>query len=100
MLSTVIPIFQNERPVMKRLIDTDDGGFAPQVGETITCFCGIYIYTGVLSGVNDDHLELSDPKLVYDTGELNTGDWADAQDLPDPWRVMIQSIESWGAAKC
>lgn len=85
---------------MKRLVDTTDGGFEPQIGERIALFCGVYIYTGILAGTNDDHLELSEPKLVYETGELNSGEWSDAQDLPDPWRVMRQAIESWGPAKC
>lgn len=86
---------------MKRIIE-DDGlsGFESVLGKKVCLFCGIYIYTGTLSGVNSDHLELSDAKLVYETGELTTGDWKDAQCLPVPWRVMICAIESWGPAKC
>ena len=85
---------------MKRIIETEDGGFITLLGEKIVLFCGVYIYTGVLKGVNDDHLELTDPKLVYETGELATGDWKDAQPLPSPWRVMRRAIESWGPSKC
>ena len=86
---------------MKRIIETqDDGGFDALLGEKITLFCTIYIYTGTLAGVNADHLELKDAKLVYETGELASGSWKDAQALPSPWRVMKASIESWGAAKC
>ena len=86
---------------MKRIIEsTETSGFEAMLGEKITLFCGIYIYTGTLTGVNDDHLELTDPKLVYETGELLTGNWKDAQAMPDPWRVMRHGIESWGAAKC
>ena len=86
---------------MKRIIETtNDGGFDAMLGEKVALFCGIYIYTGLLVGVNDDHLELDDPKLVYETGELASGEWKDAQYLPSPWRVMRQGIESWGAAKC
>jgi len=70
------------------------------VGESIVVFCGVYIYTGVLCGVNDDHIELESPKLVYDTGSLTKGDWRDAQDLPSPWRIQKAGIESWGPAKC
>lgn len=85
---------------MKRIIETDGGGFEAMLGEKIALFCQIYIYTGVLTGVNEDHLELDDAKLVYETGELASGDWKDAQDLTQPWRVMRQAIESWGPSKC
>ena len=85
---------------MKRIVETTDGGFEAVMGEKVTLFCGVYIYTGKLTGVNDNHLELEDALLVYETGELNSGEWKDAQSLPSPWRVMIQGIESWGAAKC
>ncbi|HUT88022.1 MAG TPA: hypothetical protein VMY37_00870 [Thermoguttaceae bacterium] len=86
---------------MKRVIETDEiSGFDAVLGEKVTLFCGVYIYTGILFGVNADHIELSQPKLVYETGELVSGEWKDAQTLPSPWRVMRQSIESWGPAKC
>ena len=86
---------------MKRVVEIEnEGGFESMLGEKITLFCGVYIYTGVLAGVNNDHLELTSPKLVYETGELASGGWKDAQSLPSPWRVMQQGIESWGPAKC
>ena len=85
---------------MQRVVETDEGGFPAMLNEKVCLFCGVYIYTGVLSGVNDDHLELTDPKLVYETGDLSSGGWTDAQPLPSPWRVMLQGIESWGPAKC
>ena len=85
---------------MKRVVETVDGGFDAALDTKVCLFCGVYIYTGILSGVNDDHLELTEPKLVYETGKLNEGGWADAQQLPSPWRVMRQGIESWGPSKC
>ena len=86
---------------MKRIVESDEtSGFEAVLGENITLYCQIYIYTGKLVGVNDDHLELDDAKIVYETGLLDSGDWKDAQELPDPHRVMLQSIESWGPAKC
>lgn len=85
---------------MKRIVETEDGGFEALLNEKICLFCGVYIYTGVLAGVNSDHLELAQPRVVYETGELTSGDWKDAQPLPSPWRVMTASIESWGVAKC
>ena len=86
---------------MKRIVECETGsGFESVLGEKITLYCGIYIYTGRLVGVNNDHLELEEPKLVYETGCLDEGDWKDAQDLLSPHRVMIRSIESWGPVKC
>ena len=86
---------------MKRIVETTDGGFAAVLGENVVLFCGVYIYTGQLVGVNDDHVELSDAKIVYETGSLTEGEWTDAQALPGAvWRVMRQGIESWGYAKC
>ena len=84
---------------MKRILESDDAGFVTMLGEKVCVFCSVYIYTGVLSGVSEDHVELTEPKLVYDTGPLDHGEWKDAQTLPSPWRVQIQHIESWGPAK-
>ena len=85
---------------MKRVVETDEGrGFEKLLGKSIIILSGVYHYTGVLSGVNDDHLELSNPKLVYETGDWKADDWKDAQPLPAPWRVMIQGIEAWGPGK-
>jgi len=85
---------------MKRLIETEDGGFAAMLGENVCLFCCIYIYTGQLVGVNDDHIEIENARIVYETGELSSGEWKDAQPLPGTHRIMMNSIESWGQAKC
>ncbi len=60
--------------MIRRIVETTDDGFDALLGEKICFFCGIYFYTGKLVGVNDDHLELEEPKIVYSTGELNQGD--------------------------
>ena len=86
--------------MMKRIVETAEGGFDALLGEKICLFCGVYIYTGKLIGVNEDHLELDEAKIVYETGPLDRDDWKDAQPLPNPWRVTKQAIESWGPAKC
>ena len=85
---------------MKRIVETADGGFEALLGEKIQVWCGVYIYAGTLSGVNEDHIELTDAKIVYETGELSAKKWANAQDLVvSPWRVMKQAIESWGPGR-
>ena len=85
---------------MKRLVESEGEGLVAHLGEKVTLFGLVYIYTGVLSGVNDSEVELTDAKIVYETGELTSGDWKDAQDLPSPWSVRLAAIESWGPAKC
>ena len=85
---------------MKRLVETTGEGLEAHLGEKVTLFCMIYIYTGTLTGVNDTDVELTDAKIVYETGELTSGEWKAAQSLPSPWNVRTAAIESWGAAKC
>ncbi len=87
--------------MMRRIIeDTETGGLEAMLGKNVMFICAVYIYTGKLVGVNDDHVELEDAKLVYETGEWTASEWGDAQPLPSPWRVQTANVESWGAAKC
>ena len=85
---------------MKRLVETTGEGLEAYLGQKVTLFGLVYIYTGVLSAVNDCDVELTDPKIVYETGELTSGEWEDAKSLPSPHYVRTAAIESWGVAKC
>jgi hypothetical protein len=85
---------------MKRIVETSDGGFEGALGTDVCLICGVYIYSGKLSGVNDDHVELKNAVLVYETGDWNKSGWTDAQKLPGSvWRVQKSQIESWGEGK-
>lgn len=85
---------------MRKIIDEVSGeGLEKLLGETVTLFCLNYIYTGKLMGVNASCVLLSDAKIVYETGDLNTKTWKDAQALPGPWYVQINAIESFGILK-
>jgi hypothetical protein len=89
------------RNEMKRIVQSEDGGFEAMLGEDIFLLCSTYFYVGKLVGVNEDHLELEEAKLVYETGPWGSAEWEDAQLLPgEVWRVMIDSVESWGKVKC
>lgn len=82
---------------VKRIIEEATGGFTACLGETVLLLCANYFYYGRLVGVNEDHVELADASLVYETGEWSADKFADAQVLPmDPLRVQIASIEAWG----
>lgn len=86
---------------MKVLVETKEGeGLEAFMGQNITLFCGVYIYTGKMVGVNDTCVKLEDAKIVYETGPFNSKDWKDAQALPTKfWYVTTQSIESFGICK-
>jgi len=85
---------------MKRLIEEVIGeGLEKLIGYRVTIFCLNYIYTGKLVGVNASCILLRDAAIVYETGELNSKTWKDAQELPGPWYVQIGAIESFGVLK-
>jgi hypothetical protein len=79
--------------------EVENEGLASLLGKRITLFCGVYIYTGDLVGVNETCVKLSNPAIVYETGELTLGLWKDAQKLPKDWYVSTQAIESFGELK-
>lgn len=83
---------------MKKIIEVNNNQVSMEdlLGETVTIFCCNYIYTGELLGVNDTYVELSNPKIVYETGCLTSKEWKDAQTLPHSWSIMKSAIESWG----
>lgn len=85
---------------MKKLVEEVNGeGLDKLIGERVTLFCMNYIYTGKLSGVNETCVLLTDAAIVYETGELNSSDWKDAQPLPNDWYIQISSVESFGILK-
>ena len=74
-------------------------GLEHLLGERITLWCFNYIYTGKLVGVNKAYIKLTDAKVVYETGELTSKEWKDAQKLPGDWYVQTAAIESFGVLK-
>lgn len=87
---------------MKQLVKVEEveaEGLIGLMGQVVTLFCGVYIYTGKLVGVNDSFVKLDQPKIVYETGEFTTKTWKDAQALPNSWYVQTAAIESFGICK-
>ena len=87
---------------MKKIVNVTEvsgEGLEALMGERVTLFCMNYIYTGNLVGVNSTCVLLEDAAIVYETGELNSKTWKDAQKLPKNWYVQIASIESFGCLK-
>jgi hypothetical protein len=72
-----------------------EGGAVTMLGKTVYVSCTSYAYTGLLSGVNDKFIELSDPSIVYETGAWTDKSWKDAQKLPTKTTVVFLSqVES------
>lgn len=85
---------------MKKLVEeVSNEGLEKLLGERVTLFCAVYIYTGKLIGVNEDCLLLSEPAIVYETGAFTEKSWKDAQPLPHDWYVQRSMIESFGILK-
>lgn len=86
---------------MKVVVETnDEEGLEALMAQTITVWCGVYIYTGKLVGINGFCIKLEDPKVVYETGDFKVKDWKDAQPMTSKhWYVTLQSIESFGIMK-
>jgi hypothetical protein len=87
---------------MKKLVsvqEVENEGMVGLLGEEITVFCANYIYAGKLIGVNESFVKLSGAKIVYETGELTTKTWKDAQALPRDWYIQVGAIESFGLLK-
>ena len=81
------------------VIEVPNEGFDALLGQTITVFCAVYIYTGKLVGHNTDFIKLENPKVVYETGSFNTKEWKDAQALPNDLYIQKGMIESFSILK-
>ena len=85
---------------MKKIVNEVQGeGLEKLLGERVTLFCINYIYTGVLTGVNETCVLLADAAIVYETGPFDEKSWKDVQALPNDWYVQTASIESFGKLK-
>ena len=64
------------------------------VGKIYTFWCARYTYHGKVKAVNSTYITLEDAGIVYETGELNSKEASDLQELPNDCHVLVQSIES------
>lgn len=81
---------------MKKLVtEVENEGFMALLGSPVLVFCMNYIYTGTLTGVNEDCILLEDPKIVYQTGAFTDSKFEDAQALPNSLYIQKNSVESF-----
>ena len=84
----------------KFIVQESEGGLEKLGGMPVLVFAMNYIYAGVLSGVNDSFIELTDAKIVYETGPFGSRGYKDAQPLPGGvWNIQRSAIESFGPGK-
>ena len=85
---------------MKKIVEEVSGeGLQKLLGERVTLFCLNYIYTGKLIGINETCVLLTGASIVYETGELTSKSWKDAQALSHDWYVQLSAVESFGVLK-
>jgi len=85
---------------MRKIVEEVSGeGLEKLLGERVTLFCGNYIYTGKLIGVNTSCVLLQDAGVVYETGAFTDKKWKDMQPLPGDWYVQTAWVESFGVLK-
>lgn len=85
--------------VIKTIENVENEGFISLIGQRITVFCAVYIYTGDLVGVNDTCIKLENPAIVYETGAFDSKQWKDAQALPNTMYIQTAMVESFGVVK-
>jgi hypothetical protein len=83
----------------REVVNVPNEGLISLLDSVVTLFCANYIYTGKLTGVNEDCVLLEKPSIVYETGAFNEKNWKDAQALPNQIYIMKSSIESFGVIK-
>ena len=74
-------------------------GLVALLGKRVTIWCMNYIYNGILEGVNTTCVKLKDAAVVYETGDLSSDKFTDAQKLPNELYIQIGAIESFMVLK-
>lgn len=92
-------ILKEKQVISESIIEIEEEGLISLIGENVTFFCAVYIYTGKLVGVNKTCVKLESPKIVYETGDFKNRDWKDAQPLPNEIYIMLGMIEIFGIVK-
>ena len=81
---------------MKKIItEVENEGMISLLGKRVLIFCLNYIYTGVLTGVNETCVLLEDAAIVYETGAFSDQAFKDAQKLSFPVYIQLGAIESF-----
>jgi hypothetical protein len=85
--------------IEETVTEVENEGLIALLGQQVTLFCAVYIYTGKLVGVNKTCVKLENPAIVYETGDFKTAVWKDAQKLPNEVYIQTGMIEMFGIIK-
>jgi hypothetical protein len=79
--------------------DKINEGLAGLLGQKVLLLCMNYFYWGTLEAISETEVKLSDPYIIYGTGEWLDDNWGDSQSLgPDPHYVRVSALESYRKA--
>lgn len=92
-------VLKEAKVIQEEIVEEENEGLVALLGETVTFFCAVYIYTGKLVGVNKTCIKLENPKIVYETGAFDSKYWKDAQSLPNEFYLQVAMIEGFGVVK-
>ena len=83
-----------------KVVEVDNEGLVSLLGKPIEVWCMNYIYVGLLEGVNETCIKLSQAHVVYETGPFGTKTYKDVQKhSSDVVYVQIGAMESFAAAR-
>jgi len=82
-----------------KVVEVEDEGMIALLGKQVEVRCAVYIYTGILIGVNTTCIKLQDAAIVYETGPFTNLEYKDAQRLFGEQYVAMGLIESFGESK-
>ena len=82
---------------MKVMVQEVEGeGLPSLLGKNIEVWTGVYIYAGLLIGVNNTCIKLDNCHVVYETGNLDAKSYKDAQKMPMVHYIQTNNIISFG----
>jgi hypothetical protein len=85
---------------LNNVVEVSGEGITSFQGQSVMLFCSNYIYAGTVAEVTASYVNLTDARIVYETGAFTEAGYKDAQPLPtSTWFVKTQAIESFGLGK-
>jgi hypothetical protein len=76
--------------------EVEGTGMIGLLGKRVVLMCLNYIYEGVLDGVDETVVALSDAGIVYETGSWQHGEWENREALPaEQVFVRIDTVEAF-----
>lgn len=79
-----------------KVVEVENEGLISLIGKQVEIRCNVYIYAGILIGVNDTCVKLDDAAIVYETGPFTDKKYKDAQRIGNNQYVCTALMESFG----